>query len=163
MRSHPPLAISWVSIPLLCALAYSLTGCGAGEKSAVGDSVSSGIDSTREPSDEAIRHYVAGSIHENAGSYALAIREYQAALSFDSSASIHAALARTYRFVHDPAAAVRYGTRAVALAPDNAAYREQLCEAFIANRQLDSAAAQYEILRRLEPARIEYDYVLARL
>lgn len=150
-------------VPLSCGFLLCMAGCGAGGESADAPRNSNGSGVEAASPEGAIRHYINGSVHENTGEYALAIREYKAALAFDSSASIHAALARNYRLTHDPASAVEHGARAVALAPDNAAYRELLCEAYIANRQLDSAAAQYEILRRTQPSKSEYEYVLARL
>jgi tetratricopeptide (TPR) repeat protein len=111
----------------------------------------------------AVRHYIAGSAHEEAGEYDDAIGEFELALSYDPSPVIHCALSRnsveTQRFVE----AANHGLAAVRLAPEDIHTHEQLADVYIALGRYDSAVEQYEIMFRLDSTNEQTRFMLARL
>ena len=116
-----------------------------------------------ERKDLAIRHYIAGSVHEGNGEHDSAIAAYSRALAYDPSPVIHAALAREYLQNEQIQEAGFHAREAVALAPENVQMREQLADVHLAAGEQDSAVAEFEIILRLDSTNEQTRYTLARL
>jgi tetratricopeptide (TPR) repeat protein len=111
----------------------------------------------------ALQHVIAGSVHEAKGEYAEAVLEYQDALRFEPDAAVYYALGKCYGALGKHALAVEAAREAVRRSPSTVEYRRTLAEIYAAAMELDSAAAQYEEIVRLDSRSVESWYNLARL
>lgn len=113
--------------------------------------------------DQALQHFVDGSVYELKGEYAQAALEYQEALRYDKNHAVYFALSRVYGELGKNLPAIESGREAVRLQPDNVDYRRNLASVFLSATQTDSAIAQYEAIVRIDSSSLESWFNLARL
>ena len=148
----------WAKLLLLSATL--LLGCSGSKESA---STQSSEKSTERARDAALQHFIDGSIFEMKGDYAQAILEYQDALRYDQNDAVHFALSKCYSRLGKHALAIEAGREAVRISPGQVDYWRNLGDAYAAAFQLDSAAAAYEGVVRLDSNSIEAWFTLASL
>lgn len=113
--------------------------------------------------EQALQHFIDGSLYEMRGEYAKAVLEYQDALAYDKNHAIYFALAKCYSQLGKHSHAIEAGKEAVRLDPDNLTYRESLAEIYTNAFDLDEAATQYEEIIKRDSSDIGSWYRLARL
>jgi tetratricopeptide (TPR) repeat protein len=114
-------------------------------------------------SEQALQHFIDGSLCEMRGEYAKAVLEYQDALAYEKNHAIYFALAKCYSQLGKHSHAIEAGKEAVRLNPDNLAYHESLAEIYTNAFELDAAASQYEEIIKRDSSDIGSWYRLARL
>lgn len=117
-------------------------------------------DSNRE---QALEHFIQGSMYDIKGEYAKAILEYQDALSYHEDPAIYHALAKDYLHLGKHALAARMAEKSVEAVPENTSYRETLADVYVAAFEVDKAVAQYETIVQLDSNSVKAWYNLARL
>jgi len=112
---------------------------------------------------KAIEHFVNGSIAESKGDYAGAVREYNTALTYDTSAGICYALAKNYFAINKLGNALKYSKLSVQLDSTKTEYYLLLADVFIQAREDDSAAVVLEKILATDSTDVNTYYKLARL
>jgi len=112
---------------------------------------------------KATDHFVNGSIAESKGDYTTAIREFNQALSYDTSAGIYFALAKNYLTINKLADALKYSKLSVELDSSEIEYSLLLADIFIEARETDSAAVILENILVVDSLNVNVYYKLARL
>ena len=114
-------------------------------------------------SDQAMEHFIDGSINEAKGEYASAILDYQDALKLDPSGGIYYAIAKNYFYLNKYPNALHNCEKAVSLEPDQLDYRGLLSDIFTAAGLFDSAAVVLEGTISKDSSRVQSYYKLARI
>jgi len=113
--------------------------------------------------EQALKHFVDGSLYEMKEEYAQAVLEYQDALRYEKNPAIYFALGKCYSQLGKHSHAIEAGKEAVGLSPENLTYRESLAEIYARAYELDAAAAAYEEIVKRDSSNISAWYNLARL
>ncbi|HKI78402.1 MAG TPA: tetratricopeptide repeat protein [Ignavibacteriaceae bacterium] len=119
--------------------------------------------SDSDGTDNAMNHFIDGSIAEAKGDYASAILEYQDALRLDPKAGIHFAIAKSYFFLNKIPHALSNCKKAVEMDPTQIEYRDLLADIFTRASQFDSAAVVLQNIIKLDSTQIQAYYRLARI
>ncbi|MFH1852163.1 MAG: tetratricopeptide repeat protein [Candidatus Neomarinimicrobiota bacterium] len=113
---------------------------------------------------EALQHFMDGQLLMSQGDYALAILEFQDALSADSSvASIHMALAESYWHLGKVERSEAHLKEALRLDPEDSQASEMLAHQYILRKMYDPAVDIYRKLWTSQPNNTDYGYALANL
>lgn len=123
-------------------------------------------DSTRikkNLSDQAMAHFIDGSVNEAKGEYASAILDFQDALRLNQSAGIYYEIAKNYFYLHKYPNALHNCETAVSLEPGQLDYRDLLADIFTAAGVFDSAAVVLEGTINRDSNRVQSYYKLARI
>ncbi|MCX6137553.1 MAG: tetratricopeptide repeat protein [Ignavibacteriales bacterium] len=113
--------------------------------------------------DEALQHFIDGSVFETKGEYAKAIIEYQDALRFDKDPAIYYAVAKNYAMLNKLALAAEMGREAARLDSTNITYRQSLAEIYTKAFQYDLALAEFNKVLILDSNNISSMFNIARL
>jgi len=111
----------------------------------------------------AMDHFINGSINEAKGDFASAIIEYQDALRFDEKAGIYFALAKNYYYLNKIPNALQNCKKAILMEPDQLEYHDLLADIFTTASQFDSASVVLENTLKIDTARVQSYYKLARI
>lgn len=111
----------------------------------------------------ALEHFIDGNVLENQGNFSLAVKEYERALLYDTSAGLHYALARAYMNTNQLNLALSNVKQAIRLDSSQVDYYDLLADVFSYGKQADSAAAALELAMNVDPKNIQIQYKLARL
>ena len=140
-----------------------LAGCSGGDKVVKATNTTHIADSETNPKQQAIDHFVNGSVAEQEGNYTDAISEYLTALNYDSSAGIFYSLAKSYFAVNKLSNALKYSRLSVKKEPDEPEYYNLMADIFVIAHENDSAAVVLEKLIAMDSTEINYYYKLARV
>ena len=114
--------------------------------------------------DLAIHHFMQGEFLLNQGNYALAVLEFQDALSIDPNAStIHISIADAYSRIGRSKHAENHLKIAIDLDPKDIISREMLGQLYLLNRDYISAENQFLVLSHLDQYNDDYLSILADL
>jgi tetratricopeptide (TPR) repeat protein len=113
--------------------------------------------------DEALVHFINGSVHEAKGEYAEAILEFQDALRLDPAAGVYYALAKDYLIINKIPLALQNSKKSIELSPKKVEYYDLLSDIFSAAHQYDSSAAVLENIIQIDSTQIDSYYKLARI
>jgi len=144
-------------------LALFMIGCSSSEVSQSGSPSDQTISDPEILKKNAVEHFVNGSIAESKGDYSTAIKEFDQALAYDTSAGICFALAKNYFAINKLGSALKYSKMSVKLDSTNTEYKLQLADIFIQARENDSAAVVLENILAADSTDINTYYKLARL
>lgn len=144
-------------------LAFLTIGCSSSDVSQSGSSSDQNITDPEILKKKAIEHFVNGSIAESKGDYSGAIREFNQALSYDTSAGICFALAKNYFAINKLGNALKYSKLSVKLDSIKTEYQLLLADIFIQARENDSAAVVLEKILAADSTDINTYYKLARI
>jgi tetratricopeptide (TPR) repeat protein len=111
---------------------------------------------------KALEHFVNGSIAESKGDFSGAIKEYNQALDYDTSAGICFAIAKNYFAVNKLGNALKYSKLSVKLDSTNSEYYLLLADVYIEASENDSAAVVLEKIITDDPNDVGTYYKLAR-
>lgn len=117
----------------------------------------------RDLENQAMGHFIDGSINDVKGEYASAILDYQDALRIQPSAGIYYAIAKDYFYLNKYPSALQNCKTAVTLEPDQLEYQDLLSNIFSAVGQFDSAAVVLEGIISKDSSRVQSYYALARI
>ncbi|OGU64742.1 MAG: hypothetical protein A2W30_09505 [Ignavibacteria bacterium RBG_16_36_9] len=140
-----------------------MIGCSTSDVSQNDSSSDQSISDPEILKKNAVEHFVNGSIAESKGDYSTAIREFNQALAYDTSAGICFALAKNYFAVNKLGNALKYSKLSVTLDSTKIEYQLQLADIFIQARENDSAAVVLEQILAADSTDINTYYKLARL
>jgi tetratricopeptide (TPR) repeat protein len=134
-------------------------GCSGSDVVRKGDEVKS--PDRRPAKQQAMDHFINGSMLETKGDYPGAVKEYEKALSFDESAGIYYALAKSYYLLGKYSPALQNGKKAAELDPQEKEYHSLLGDIYSLTHQPDSAAYMYERIIALDSSDVSALYRLA--
>ncbi len=112
---------------------------------------------------KALEHFVNGSVAEAKGDYSGAIREFNQALDYDTSAGICFALAKNYFAANKLGNALKYSKQAVKLDSTKTEYYLLLADVYIEARENDSATVVLEKIIAADSNDVGTYYKLARI
>jgi tetratricopeptide (TPR) repeat protein len=113
--------------------------------------------------DEALQHFIDGSVLETKGEYAKAIIEYLDALRFDKDPAIYYAAAKNYAMLNKFALAAEMGREAARLDSANVTYHQSLAEIYAKAYEYDLALAEFNKVLALDSNNISSMFNIARL
>jgi tetratricopeptide (TPR) repeat protein len=142
-------------------IALTIAGC-SGTEVTKRDTMDKSID-PENAKKKALEHFVNGSIAESKGDYSTAIKEFNEALSYDSSAGICFALAKNYFALNKLGNALTFSKLSVRLDSTNTEYRLLLADIYIQARDTDSAAEMLEQILAADSLDVNTYYKLARI
>ena len=108
-------------------------------------------------------HFINGGIYETQGNYEAAVKEYEAALNYDTTAGMYYALAKNYVYLNKLPFALNNAKKAVQLDSAQVDYYDLLSDIYNYGNQKDSAITALEKAVRIDSTNIELNYKLARL
>jgi tetratricopeptide (TPR) repeat protein len=147
----------------LALLAFFMIGCSTSDVSQSGSTSDQTISDPEVLKQKAVEHFVNGSIAESKGDYSTAIKEFNEALDYDTSAGICYVLAKNYFAVNKLGNALKYSKLAVKLDSSNTEYQLLLADVFIQARENDSAAVVLEKILTADSTDVNTYYKLARI
>lgn len=144
-------------------LALLIYGCSSQRETVLdkNENTSNSIETDAEKQ-QALDHFINGSVSESKGDYAAAILEYQDALRLDPSAGIYYALAKNYLYLNKLALALQNCRKAVEI-DSNIEYMDLYADIYSNARQTDSAVVILEKMLAMDSSNINSYYKLARL
>jgi len=149
---------------LVIVVGVFIAGCSSTkEVTTVKKAVSSNNKSETKNKDEALDHFINGSVLEAKGEYAEAILEFQDALRLDPAAGVYYALAKNYMIINKIPLALQNSKKSIELSPEKVEYYDLLSDIFSAAHQYDSSAAVLEKIIQLDSTQINSYYKLARI
>ena len=156
-----------ISIPVVL-LAFLIAACSTSNKTADDKEpktvTNAAVERLKEANrDQALKHFVDGTLYDSKGDYAKAILEYQDALLYDRNPAIYYALSKDYSLLGKHALAAQAAQQAVALDSTNMTYHENLAGIFVNAFQPDLAAREYETMIRMDSGSVNAWYSLARI
>ena len=112
----------------------------------------------------ALEHFMDGEMLMMQGNYAMAILEFQDALTYDSSApTILTSIGEAYMKIGKPGRAESHLKEALSYDAKNREAREMLGQHYYLRGQVTQAEEQYRLLREFYPETREYRYILAEI
>jgi tetratricopeptide (TPR) repeat protein len=147
----------------LIFLALFVIGCSGSEVSKIGNSPQEKDSNPEFLKNKATDHFVNGTIAEINGDYASAIKEFNQALSYDTSSGIYYALAKNYFAINKLIDALKYSKLSVQLDSSQVDYSLLLADIYIGGREVDSAAVVLEKILSTDSLNVSVYYKLARL
>jgi tetratricopeptide (TPR) repeat protein len=111
----------------------------------------------------AMEHFINGGVSETLGDYESAVKEYELALKYDSSAGMYYSLAKCYVYLNKLSNALPYAQKAVQFDSSTVDYYNLLADIYSFGKQKESAILVLEKALKLDSLNIELDYKLARL
>jgi len=144
-------------------LALLMIGCSSSDVSQSDSSSTQTISDPEFAKKQAVEHFVNGSIAESKGDYSTAIKEFNQALAYDTSAGICFSLAKNYFAVNKLGNALKYSKMSVRLDSTKAEYQLLLADVFIQARENDSAAVVLEKILATDSTDVNTYYKLARI
>jgi tetratricopeptide (TPR) repeat protein len=138
-------------------------GCSVSDVSKIGNSPDEKNSNPEILKNKATDHFVNGTIAELNGDYTSAIKEFNQALSFDSSSGICYALAKNYFAINNFVDALKYSKLSVQLDPSEVEYSIMLADIYIEAREVDSAAVVLKKILTTDSLNVNVYYKLARL
>jgi len=149
---------------LVVVVGVFIAGCSSTkEVTTVKKAVSSNNKNETKNKDEALDHFINGSVLEAKGEYAEAILEFQDALRLDPAAGVYYALAKNYMIINKIPLALQNSKKSIELSPEKVEYYDLLSDIFSAAHQYDSSAAVLEKIIQLDSTQINSYYKLARI
>ena len=141
-----------------------IAGCSSTkEVTTVKKTISSHDKNETKNKNEALDHFINGSVLEAKGEYAEAILEFQDAIRLDPAAGVYYALAKNYMIINKIPLALQNSKKAIELSPEKVEYYDLLSDVFSAAHQYDSSAAVLEKIIQLDSTQINSYYKLARI
>ncbi|RKY90392.1 MAG: hypothetical protein DRQ13_12685, partial [Ignavibacteriae bacterium] len=140
-----------------------ITACSGSEDTTYRSNDNSETEQLYNTKEEALDHFINGSVAESNENFALAIVEFTEALNYDTSSGIFYALAKNYLALDKLASALKYANLSINYDSTELDYYDLLAEIFIQAREVDSAAIVLEKIIDLNPGRINTYYQLARI
>ncbi len=118
---------------------------------------------TRKLKDEALSHFIDGSVDEAKEDFAAAILEYQDALSIDPKPGIYYALGKNYLYLNKLPLALANAKKAVELDSSEVEYYNLLSDVYVTANEFDSAAVVLNKIISLDSSDVGSYYRLARI
>jgi len=119
---------------------------------------------SEENQEQALHHFMQGEFLMNQGNYALAVLEFQDALSFDPNAStIHISIADAYRRLGKIQRAENHLNISLELDSTEVEAREMLGQLFISQKRFVEAEVEFQKLLSDYPDNLDYIFTLADL
>jgi tetratricopeptide (TPR) repeat protein len=140
-----------------------MIGCSTSDVSQSDSSSEQNISDPEIAKQKAVEHFVNGSIAESKGDYSSAIKEFNKALDYDTSAGICFSLAKNYFAINKLGNALKYSKLSVQLDSTKTEYQLLLADVFIQARENDSAAVVLEKILASDSTDVNTYYKLARI
>ena len=144
-------------------LTLTMISCSGSDVSQNGSASDKNISDPETLKKNALEHFVNGTIAESKGDYSGAIREYNQALDYDTSAGICYSLAKNNLAINKLGIALKYSRLSVELDSSNTEYKLLLADIFIEARENDSAAVVLEKILAEDSTDVNTYYKLARI
>ncbi len=147
--------------------AIVLTGCGSSKPPAtMGENKSSNEVAQEEkaPNPEGLRHFMDGQLLMNQGDFAMAIIEFQQAITLDPNVgAIHTAIAECYWNLGKADLSEKHISLALKADPNDEQALQIYADQLILQKKYDDAQAPFESLHKLNPDDTRYIIALAEL
>ncbi len=119
--------------------------------------------STEQRKKMALEYFINGGIFETQGNFESAVKQYQLALQYDTTAGIYFTLAKNYVYLNKLSAALTNAQKALELDSSKVDYYDLLSDIYNYGNQKESAIQTLEKAVKLDSSNIELNYKLARL
>lgn len=111
----------------------------------------------------AMEYFINGGIFETQGNYESAVKQYELALQYDTTAGIYFTIAKNYVYLNQLSSAVTNAQKALALDSSRVEYYDLLSDIYNYGNQKESAISTLEKALKLDSLNLELNYKLARL
>lgn len=112
---------------------------------------------------KALEFFINGGVYESQGNYEAAIKQYEKALQYDSSAGMFYTLAKCNVYLNKLSPALVYSQKSVALDSNKVEYYDLLSDIYTYGNQNNSAIVVLEKAIKMDSMNIDLNYKLARL
>jgi tetratricopeptide (TPR) repeat protein len=112
---------------------------------------------------KALEFFINGGVYESQGNYEAAIKQYEKALQYDSSAGMFYTLAKCNVYLNKLSPALVYSQKSVALDSSKVEYYDLLSDIYTYGNQNNSAILVLEKAIKMDSMNIDLNYKLARL
>jgi tetratricopeptide (TPR) repeat protein len=143
--------------------ALFLAACAGNREVQQGSNKALSKQTVEDPKQQAMEHFLNGTVAEQSGNYQTAILEYRAALQYDTSAGIFYSLAKVYFATNKLSNALHNSRLSVKYDSTELEYYNLMADIFIVARENDSAAVVLEKMIELDPNDVHTYYKLARV
>lgn len=154
-------------IHIILSIAANIMGCGPITSQAANVETvlaQNGIQENRAPNPDGIRHFMDGQLLMNQGDFAMAIIEFQQALSLDPNVgAIHTAMAECYWNLGKNELAEQQLIKALNADPKDEDALQMYADQLILQKRYDDAKLRYQTLHKLNPDNPRYLIALAEL
>lgn len=111
----------------------------------------------------ALDHFINGGVFEAQGNFESAVKEYQLALQYDSSAGMYYTLAKNYLYLNRLSDALKNAKKALLMDSSQVDYYDLLSDIYNYGNKKTNAISVLEKAVKLDSTNIEMNYKLARL
>jgi len=111
----------------------------------------------------ALEYFINGGIFEAEGNYESAVKQYEMALQYDTTAGMYFSIAKNYIYLNQLSSALTNAQKAVLLDSSKIEYYDLLSDIYTYGNQKESAITTLEKAIQLDSLNIELNYKLARL
>lgn len=149
---------------LLTAVLFLFNGC-SGSAVVVNDSKNFEITSEKHERNpkKALEFFINGGIYETVGNYEAALRQYEKALLYDSTAGLYYTIAKCNFYLNKLSPALKYAQNAVELDSQKVEYYDLLADIYNYGNDKESAIKTLEQALKIDSLNIELNYKIARL
>jgi tetratricopeptide (TPR) repeat protein len=127
------------------------------------NSLKKSILSDTQRKKRALDHFVNGTVYEAQNNYQDAVKEFEKALNYDTTAGIYYSLSKNYLFTNKLVPSLNSIKKAVEMDSTRLEYYELMSDVYSAARSYDSAITVLGKASELEPDNVTIYYKLARL
>jgi tetratricopeptide (TPR) repeat protein len=144
-------------------IAIILAGCSGNREIQQSSDKAKSKQIIEDPKQQAMEHFLNGTVAEQSGNYQTAILEYRTALQYDTSAGIFYSLAKVYFATNKLSNALHNSHLSVKYDSTELEYYNLMADIFIVARENDSAAVVLEKMIEMDPDDVHTYYKLARV
>ncbi len=148
---------------ILITLSLLIASCAGSDLTNEADNNFERVTDPKQRKQKAFEHFLNGSIAQNQNDFTTAIKEFNTALNYDTSAGIYFALAKNYLNINKLSNARKYASLSVGLDSTEIDYLDLLANVFIQARENDSAAVVLEKIIAIDPSDLNTYYKLGRI
>jgi len=121
------------------------------------------VISKEDSKKKALEFFINGGVYESQGNYEAALKQYEKALQYDSSAGMFYTIAKCNVYLNKLSPALVYSQKSVALDSSKVEYYDLLSDIYTYGNQNNSAILVLEKAIKLDSMNIDLNYKLARL
>lgn len=155
--------ITYILLPIIL-LSFFIINC-SGSKPILEDKKQEEkpVVSKEDSKKKALEFFINGGVYESQGNYEAALKQYEKALQYDSSAGMFYTIAKCNVYLNKLSPALVYSQKSVALDSSKVEYYDLLSDIYTYGNQNNSAILVLEKAIKMDSMNIDLNYKLARL
>lgn len=149
---------------VLIGLSFIFNNCSTPQTTVqINESESESNLSLEERKEAALEYFINGGVYETQGNFEAAVRNYEKALSYDTTAGLYYTLAKNYFYLNRLSSALTSAQNAISLDSSKIEYYDLLSEIYSYGNQKDLAIKTLEKAFLVDSSNLDINYKLARL